>query len=674
VSDTSPWQLLAPPALLWTTVGTPRLGADGDIYYSDEDGLAESRAIFLAGNRLPERWQQHPHAVFTVGETGFGTGLNFLATWQAWRAAATPRPRLQFCSVERAPLRAADIAQALARWPELEPMTTELLAHYPPPVPGPHRLLFDEGAVCLDLFWGDAGDWLAWLRGQDGPGFDAWYLDGFAPAVNPDLWTPALFEALAAASRPHATLATFTAASAVASGLATAGFDICKVPGFGRKRHRLNGAITTAPRPPDAFTQTPWPHPATARLAGPGDRVLVLGAGLAGSSVALALARRGLKVTVLESAAIAGAASGNRQGVLYTRLSTQRSPVMDFALQSFLFAVRHYRQLMARGALHEGIDGQFCGALHLLEDDAETAALGTLLQDHPDLAQCALAAGVHAALPAALRARAAAAIHFPTAGWLSPPAVCRAQLAHPAIEVHDQLGPLALAAQGDGSWEAHWAQGSLSAPFVVLALGPHCNGVPAAAWLPLRAIRGQVTELPGCSALDQLATVLCHEGYLPPACEGHHCIGATYAVDDADPALRPQDHRRNLDALAAALPALASQLDAIDCSALAGRVSFRAATPDYLPIAGRLPDRAAFLDDYAALRANARRVIPRRGRYLPGLAVSTGHGSRGLTSTPLVAELIASELCGEPLPLTDALRRALAPGRFLIRDLARNRL
>ena len=208
----------------------------------------------------------------------------------------------------------------------------------------------------------------------------------------------------------------------------------------------------------------------------------------------------------------------------------------------------------------------------------------------------------------------------------------------------------------------------------VIATG---TGTPALAgldWLPLQSIRGQTTQLPNSPTLGGLRTCLCHEGYIAPARQGTHCIGATFDLHDAEWDLRTSGHHRNLAALASAVPSWRTELEALDPERLDGRVGFRCASPDYLPLAGPVPDREAFLQDFAALRKNAKQTLPRRGQFLPGLYLSTAHGSRGLTSAPLTAELLASQICGEAPPLCRELGRALAPARFIIRDLRRNRI
>lgn len=653
---------MPPPALCWEPDGTPRSSQFDDIYYAPGEGLAESEAVFLRGNHLPGRWSSHPRPHFVIAETGFGTGLNFLLTWLHWRRARGA-PRLHYLSVERFPLDRGNLEQALAAWPALAPLATQLLAQYPPALPGPHRLLLENDSVTLDLWWGDADEALAdWERNRQTQ-VDAWYLDGFAPSRNAGLWSESLFQRMARLSQPGATLATFTAAGAVRRGLQAAGFQVEKQPGFGRKRERIVGHCPR-PAPPHPWADTPWEQPAV--VAETPRHAVVIGAGLAGSHCAAALARRGIDVTVLEAGGIAGAASGNPQGVLYTRLSHRHSALVDFALGSFSFAARLYREMFQARVLREGEDGALCGSLQLLDEDSDRAEPPGLATLYAYLARDAASRVAGIALPGP-------ALHFPDSGWLNPAAVCRALLSSPGIRVREGLGEVTLRRDGE-LWSLLDNQGRelTQSACVVLAAGLQTPTLCGLDWLPLKSVRGQTTQLPPMAALAGLTSVVCHSGYLAPAAPGGHCIGATFQVSDPDPQLRLADQRANLSSLAEALPPLSPALNTAEREPLAGRVGWRAATPDYLPLAGPVADRAAFLDRYAGLRSNARQLIPQPAPCLPGIYLSAGHGSRGLTSTALVAELIASQVCGEPLPLEPELQRALSPNRFLARNLARN--
>lgn len=667
--DNTPWQPVEAAQLQWDDAANPVAAKFGDIYYSRDNGVEESRYVFLHGNQLPQRWQQHSAKTFCIAETGFGTGLNFLLTWQAWRELPEPRPRLHYLSFEKFPLTHEDLDRALQQWPELGNLTAQLQRHYPGLLPGQHRLLFEDGAVVLDLWWEEVQHALKQLASAQRPVVDAWYLDGFAPARNESMWHREVLHSAAHLCRENATFSTFTAAGQVRRELNAAGFEVEKAPGFGRKRECLRGIISSRPAEPSPDTQTPWDL-SNQRYAPP-ERVLIIGGGLAGCHTAYALARRGIAVTLLEQSALAAEGSGNDQGILYTRLSLKHSALTDFALQSFRYASALYKDLIEEKALQEGRDGALCGSFHQSQDAEEMTALANVLQSVPELAQVVDADQANTLLGIT---QASAGYWFPASGWLSPIAVCHALVAHGNITVMQDCGELTINQQESG-WQVLRGQQVIEeASHVVVATGTAASQFADLEWLPLQPIRGQTTALPSSDPLTRLRAALCHKGYIAPAQNGEHCIGATFSLRDPDVQLREDDHRENLTRLASAIPGCSDQLSTIDTQTLRGRVGFRCATPDYLPLVGAVPDRQAFLRDYGLLRKNAKQIIHRKGQYMPGLYLNTGHGSRGLTSTPLAAEILASQLCGEPPPIDRILGRALAPARFLMRDLARSRI
>ncbi|MCI4661078.1 MAG: tRNA (5-methylaminomethyl-2-thiouridine)(34)-methyltransferase MnmD [Neomegalonema sp.] len=227
-----------PPQIDWTEAGSPRALAFDDVYYSDLDGRAETDHVYLGGNGLPERWQGA--ARFCIGELGFGVGLNFCQTWARWREVAEPGAVLDYVSFEIAPPAPEVIAKALSRWPELAEPMAALLAAWPAPVPaaGWHR--FDWPGIRLHLAIGDAramiGEWGAQLGDLRA---EAWFLDGFNPAKNPQLWEVPLLSGVAAHSAPGASAASYTAAGWVRRNLAEAGFTVSKARGFAHKRDML---------------------------------------------------------------------------------------------------------------------------------------------------------------------------------------------------------------------------------------------------------------------------------------------------------------------------------------------------------------------------------------------------------------------------------------------------
>jgi tRNA 5-methylaminomethyl-2-thiouridine biosynthesis bifunctional protein len=667
--DNTPWRPPESASLQWNEAGDPVSTRYGDVYYSQDDGLEESRYVFLQGNDLPRRWSQHRRPHFCICETGFGTGLNFLLTWQAWAELAQPRPALHYLSIEKHPMSRDDLARALGNWPSLQTLAEPLLDHYPGLVPGQHRLLFAHGQVTLDLWWEDAQDALSDLASRDHPLVDAWYFDGFAPARNEAMWSTSTLRAAAALSQPGASFATFTAAGQVRRDLAEAGFTVHKAPGFGRKRECLRGQLEQTQPAAIATLDTPWDLVASCQTRP--QSALIIGGGLAGCTAAAALSRRGIAVTLLDKGKIASAGSGNDQGVLYTRLSRKHSALTDFALQSFLFASHYYRDMLRSGQLTEGLDGALCGSFHQNDNAAEQAAMAEVLSAVPELAQVLNTTQAREILGIE---QCSSGYWYPQSGWLRPASVCQALVAGGGVTVLEDCGDISLDTV-NGQWRARVGkQVMATANCAIVATGTAATDMPQLDWLPLQAIRGQTTQLPTTAAFNKLRSALCHKGYIAPARRGLHCIGATFNLHDDDPTLRSADHHSNLAGLSAAVPGWSESLASLDPAALDGRVGFRCASPDYLPMTGPVPNVSGFLHDYAQLRKNARQTIATKGNYMPGLYLTTAHGSRGLTSTPLAAELLASMICDEPLPLSRELVRALAPARFIMRNLARNRI
>ncbi|MEO7320880.1 MAG: tRNA (5-methylaminomethyl-2-thiouridine)(34)-methyltransferase MnmD, partial [Nitrosospira sp.] len=251
----------------------------GDGYFSSDSGLAEKRHVFLQGNRLDERFALLSNGyTFAIGETGFGMGLNFLCAWQLFDEQAAPETSLDFFSVEKHPLDGPELFAALALWPELHLYADKLIARWHRRVPGWNRWNFAGGRIRLTLVIGDVAEALPEIVG----GIDAWFLDGFSPARNPEMWAQPVFENIVRASRPGATFATYTCAGWIRRGLEQTGFQVDKLPGFGRKREMLRGCLPSSPT-----TQSARSTPATA---------IVIGGGVAGCAVSSALATRGFSV------------------------------------------------------------------------------------------------------------------------------------------------------------------------------------------------------------------------------------------------------------------------------------------------------------------------------------------------------------------------------------------
>ena len=638
----------------WNDQGQPLSRQFGDVYFSRDDGLGETRHVFLAGNDLPARFADLPAGSrLVIGETGFGTGLNFLCAWQLFDQLAPADACLHFVSVEKYPLTAADLQRALALWLELAPWSGQLLEQYRAIHPGFQRLLLDGGRVVLTLLIGDALQMLPQLDAR----IDVWFLDGFAPDKNPQMWTPPLFQELARLSAPGASLATFTSKGTVRRDLIEAGFAMRRAPGYGKKWEILCGRFEGhAPA-----AEKPW-H---ARPPRPEVReALVIGAGLAGCATAASLAARGWQVTLLERhEAVAQEASGNPQGVLYLKLSAHGTALSQLVLAGF----GHTRRLLQH--LQQGHDWDACGVLQLAFDAPEAGRQAKLAEAFPaDLLhslsreQAEARAGV--ALPAG-------GLFYPDAGWVHPPALCRQLASHPRIRLLTHSEALELR-RVDGRWQALDGERLLAeAPVAILAGAAEVRRF--AAELPLKRIRGQISRLPQTARSAELACVVCAEGYVAPPRGGEHTLGASFDFHSQDCAPTAAEHAGNLELLREISADLAERLDTdrLDPAQLDGRAAFRCTSPDYLPIVGPLADPAAFAETYAVLGKDARQVPDSPCPWRDGLYVNSGHGSRGLITAPLCGELLAAWLNDEPLPLPRAVAEACHPNRFLLRKLIR---
>lgn len=648
----------------------PVSSAFQDVYYNNENGLEESRYIFLQHNRLAERWstlEDVPGVTFTLGETGFGTGLNFLAAWSLWQGYGFQHARLHYVSVEKFPLNVATLVRAHRAWPELAPLSAKLCASLPLPYPGIHRRCFDVDRVTLTLLHGDAADRLEGFNAR----IDAWFLDGFTPSRNPDMWTPRLFRAITALSHPGTTFATFTCASQVRRDLTATGFVVTKATGFGQKREMCFGELTggtdhpATEAPPDTapwFRHLPAPTPST---------VIVIGAGLAGCAMAAALAQRGLKVTVLDQAPhIASAASGNPIGLTFVRLTAHDSPQNRYYLMAYLFALAHIRQAFASAGIPEGKHWRLNGILRVFDDEAEAAEVESFLQTPQsqllaqplDSAALSALAGFAIDRPGMLQ---------PGSGWLNPATLCRALLDSPLIETHLNAEVTGLDANAQCSWNVQTSAGTHTADAVVIANSTAAASFVQTSHLTLRTVRGQITRLPPTSESLSLQHALNYSGYVTPAWQGFHTVGATFHPKRQDTEESAADHADNIAALRNALPGFPA-LAGAEAGPLAGRVAFRTGTPDYMPYVGPAPNADAYRAAYqvALGKGQLKRTFP-LGPQHAGLYVNAGHGSRGITSSLLAAEVLCHWMLDEPAPVDTETLQALHPARFLIRHFKR---
>jgi tRNA 5-methylaminomethyl-2-thiouridine biosynthesis bifunctional protein len=633
---------LHPARLAFAPDGTPFSATFDDFYTSTDGGPGQARHVFLHGNGLPENWASRQR--FTILENGFGSGLNFLSTWAAWRADPNRPEQLHYLATELHPFQVDDLARLHARWPELGFLAEDLREAWPVLMPGFHRLEFAAGRVVLTLLLGDAEASLRKLRAS----VHAFYLDGFEPNKNPQMWSPSLLRRCAQLAAPGATFATWCVAGQVRQNLSEAGFSLKKQPGFGRKWQMLTGSLIAHKK----ITEATRPAPRHA---------VVIGAGLAGCAIAERLAVRGWRVDVLDRhAEPAREASGNLAGILRPMLSRDDNLASRLNRACFLHLARSWRRLDQLGLPPRRNLG---GILQIARDDEHAAAMRAWLEagDYPnefvqflDQAAASRSLSPHSDAPADTQT-ARGGWWFPHGGWANPPSLCRAWLRAGSGLIHFHGGSeiAALARVGE-DWRVLDAAGAslAQAPVVIFATG--ASQLPPTAGLPITPVRGQVSQL-AAGTLPELAHATCSEGYLTPALDGVHCLGASYVKDRFDSEPSRHEHAENLQRLARLLPEAAH---AIDPAEMSGRIGFRATTQDHLPLVGALPDLSADLKP--GVRFN---TFPRQ----TGLFGLLGLGSRGLVWSTLLAEHLACVINAEPLPLAGDQADAIDPARFALR-------
>lgn len=623
-------------ALDWLE-GQPYSSRFGDVYFSSDSGLEESRHVFLQGNRLAERFAAlREGECFCIAETGFGTGLNFLSAWQLFEQVAPAGASLDFFSTEKFPLSDDELRASLALWPELAASAASLLARLQRRVPGWNRWSLVGGRVRLTLALEDIAQALPQL--PEGCA-DAWFLDGFSPAKNPEMWSEVVLHNIARASRTGATVATYTSAGWVRRGLKQAGFTVERVPGFGRKREMIRGSFHSIPTSIHLATQgtqyerseeKPFVPSRCSRIEGALPRTaIVIGGGIAGCAAAFALAQRGIRVTLIERAAqLASAASGNPRGILHARFGAGDNPLHRLVLAAYA----HTLGLLDAILPSDGEDRAECGLLQLACKPVEEKRIARLAeQEWPqhllrfvDAAQATELAGIEMRY---------GGLWFPAGGWVVPPVLCEKLASHPLITL--QLGGEVEALERTGNeWRASTQGQMWSADAVVVCCAHAAKRLAPFAHFPLTAVRGQITELPETSASKVLQAVVCGDGYCAPAVHGAHVCGATHAFEDESTELRAAEHGENLTSMEEYAPGLRQALGTVDVATLSGRAAIRCSAPGSMPLVGEVQ---------------------------PGLYCSLAHGTRGLLTAGIAGEVLAAQMCGSLPPLPEYILTALAP-------------
>ena len=608
--------------LHWKTEKTPASLRYGDIYFSAEDGLLESRHVFLNGIDAPFIWQDKDR--FTLLENGFGTGLNFIMTCHSWLRTAPPGACMTYITTEKHPLNKDDMAQCLSFWPELAEEACELLRVYDPLGQGFHQRNLFEGRIKIIFLIGESAEMLPQLEAH----VDAFYLDGFAPNRNPDMWTAEIFSDMARLARPSAPIATFTAAGFVRRGLEKKGFQMHKTAGYGQKRESLRG-IYLGKQPPKPNGKPWFQRPAPLAK---GSHIAVIGGGIAGLTTGLALQNSGYKVIIYDrDDKPMNRASGNPVGILDPSLSASESPEGCLARAAVSHSLNFYQSLNPDIFLHHG-----------LMKFAATSPHGTL--------------------------------YFPELGAISPPEIRRILSEKLSLKMATNITHIVQneTTQNKTTQNKKWHlfegdECCAVADAIVICGGPDSINFAQSHHIPLDPVRGQITYL--SQGKNPPKDVLCGKGYVIPPLnlDGKMTIvtGASFHRGDRDLSLRAEDHMENITQAKKLWP------DIGHSTVIGGRCALRAYSPDHLPICGPMPDLAQYHSSYSTLKHGPKHKEFPPASYQPNLYITAGLGARGFLVAPLLADIMAALISGAPLPIARKIYESLHPGRFLIRKLSK---
>lgn len=575
----------------------------GDVYFSKDNGLLETRHVFLNGNDLTERLARlEPHAYFCVGETGFGTGLNILALWQLWQQVRPANhSHLHAISVEKFPLSKHDLIRALNVWPELKPLAEQLIAQYPLPIAGCHRLNFPNERFSLDLWLGDAHDVFPVIPKTHQ--VNAWFLDGFAPSCNPDMWEDNVLNNIIRLSDQGTTFSSFSVAGVLKRGLKQHGVAISRPRGFKHKREMLKAIWPITDAEPTLEKKTPKQR-----------QIAIIGAGIAGLSTAWAFASRGHQVKIFEQSVPLSGASGNPLALLNPKLCPIEQADQHLMTLAWQHALTHYAQFAAFRAIE-------VNQIALKNPDD----LLRLADEYPQ--EVLTAQPTHDLIHSA-------SLRLNSAGVIRPHQLRNEILAHANIKLHIAE----VTAIHKSTQTELYSQTDCLGTFDHVVVCSALNSKQFFQEYPvLKAIRGQVSWLNNAAQPLELDQAYSYGGYCMQLDAEQLILGASFYPNRDDADVLIEDHQHNLSLLASVFPDYAKRLAPIET--WQGRASVRAQSLDYFPLLGK--------------------VQPEQEIY-----TLAGLGSKGFLFAPLCSEILVAEILQQACPVPESLRQKLQVTRF----------
>lgn len=582
----------------------------GDVYFSKDNGLLETRHVFLNGNDLSERLANlKDFEYFSVGETGFGTGLNILALWQLWRQVRpNNQSHLHAISVEKFPLSKADLIRALNVWDELKPLAEQLIEQYPLPIAGCHRLTFPKEHFSIDLWLGDAQEIFPSMAKTKA--VNAWFLDGFAPSCNPDMWEQNVLNNIVRLSGYGTTFASFSVAGILKRGLKAHGIDISRPRGFGHKREMLK-AVWNLPEADEASLELEQTH----AFATEQQHIAIIGAGVAGLSTAWAFATRGHQVTLYEQNNTLSGASGNPLALLNPKLCPIEQSHEHLMTLSWQHALNFYKNFNAFRPLQiqqialKNAD-ELLDLVNHYPAQVVTNSANSLETDY-------------------------SSILLTEAGSVSPHQLRDEILQHPCINL--KIAHVTALVSCENKVQLQTDNEIIAEADHVVVCCARESAALFDSYPQLKPIRGQVSWVDNTFAPLPLNEAYSYGGYCMQLDAAQMILGASFYPNREDQDVLSEDHVHNFELIHSIFPEYAEKLPSP--STWQGRASIRAQSLDYFPLVGKIQD-------------NSR------------IATFAGLGSKGFLFAPLCSEILVAQMLGEACPVPDRLLQKLNPQRF----------
>jgi tRNA 5-methylaminomethyl-2-thiouridine biosynthesis bifunctional protein len=639
--------------LTWRN-GQPYSELFDDIYYSSNEnesvsGESEFNHVFFKHNGLPERWKKSSN--FVIAELGFGSGLNCILTIREWLkhvSACNKNKCLHYIAIEKHPLSPQAITELISQYAELKKYCDELIENYPPAVEATHsRRLFNNRVVIHFKFM----DVFEALKDEN-LSIDAWYLDGFSPEKNPAMWSEKLFARIAQNSHIGSTCSTYTSAGFVKRNLQSAGFTVNKVSGYGKKREMLVAELSNKLAAPLKYKDKPWFKPPLP-VSGSVTTATIIGAGIAGLSLAYILVQRGWSVTIVEKhGEVAKETSANPAAIVYPRLSVDNDVDSKFYTAAYCYVLYTLKKLQKNHQQQFWFDD---GLLQLMDNKRITAIIKKF-QFNAEYVSIVdeLNSGQDY-------------VNYSSAGVVLPGILCDVLKTECGKKL-DIINAEITDINYDGQkWQClSNSQVINEAEILIIANGTEVNELGLSLDLPVEGIRGQIVILKANSASQQIKKTLNADVHITPAINGKHYLGATYTRKSGELDIDQNDTMKLLESLNTIYPELFKEEDV--CGAWAG---LRTVAKDRKPIVGAVADEHFFSKEYADICNGNTTKIYQPAHYLKGLYISAAHGSRGFTSSFLSAEIIASLIEGEPVPVNKNIMDYLSPSRFIVNNLKR---